>query len=115
MAEALIKLVKVPWISPCSEFGTWIEITACNAGPALQAVISIQVPNSEQGEIQGTLTSLMSASAIVGPPVMTGIFYYYTNDDAPFTFAGAPFLLAAILMIISAFMAYFSFKKNINN
>ncbi len=31
------------------------------AGPALQAVISIQVPETEQGKIQGTLTSLMSA------------------------------------------------------
>ena len=83
------------------------------AGPALQAVISNQVPNTEQGEIQGTLTSLMSASAIVGPPIMTGIFYYYTNENAPFEFAGAPFLLGGILMVISAIMAYFSFRKNI--
>lgn len=83
------------------------------AGPALQAVISNQVPASEQGEIQGTLSSLMSASAIVGPPLMTGIFYFFTHDEAPFQFAGAPFLLAAILMIISAFMAYYSFKKHV--
>ncbi|MDP5094151.1 MAG: TCR/Tet family MFS transporter [Polaribacter sp.] len=82
------------------------------AGPALQAVISNQVSSSEQGEIQGTLSSLMSASAIVGPPLMTGIFYYFTHNDAPFQFAGAPFLLAAFLMIISAFMAFYSFKRN---
>jgi DHA1 family tetracycline resistance protein-like MFS transporter len=82
------------------------------AGPALQAVISNQVPSTEQGEIQGTLASLMSASAIVGPPVMTGVFYFFTHDDAPFKFAGAPFLLAAFLMIISAFMAFYSFKRN---
>ncbi|WP_445749185.1 TCR/Tet family MFS transporter [Polaribacter sp.] len=82
------------------------------AGPALQAVISNQVPSSEQGEIQGTLSSLMSASAIVGPPLMTGIFYYFTHNDAPFQFAGAPFLLAAFLMIISAFMAFYSFRRN---
>ncbi|RCS28307.1 MFS transporter [Polaribacter sp. WD7] len=82
------------------------------AGPALQAVISIQVPETEQGEIQGTLTSLMSASAIVGPPLMTGMFYYFTKDDTPFKFAGAPFLLAAILMVISAFMAFYSLKKH---
>ena len=61
------------------------------AGPALQAVISIQVPSSEQGEIQGTLTSVMSASAIVGPPLMTGIFYYFTQKDSEIIFAGAPF------------------------
>ena len=82
------------------------------AGPALQAVISIQVPETEQGKIQGTLTSLMSASAIVGPPLMTGIFYYFTKEQTPFEFAGAPFLLASILMTISALMAYYSFRKN---
>lgn len=82
------------------------------AGPALQAVISIQVPETEQGKIQGTLTSLMSASAIVGPPLMTGIFYYFTKEQTPFEFAGAPFLLASILMTISAVMAYYSFRKN---
>ncbi len=81
------------------------------AGPALQAVISIQVNSKEQGEIQGTLTSLISASAIVGPPIMTGIFYYFTTEKAPFKFAGAPFLLAAILMIISAFIAFYTFKN----
>lgn len=82
------------------------------AGPALQAVISNQVPSSEQGEIQGTLSSLMSASAILGPPLMTGVFYYFTHNDAPFQFAGAPFLLAAFLMIISAFMTFYSFRRN---
>ncbi len=81
------------------------------AGPALQAIISLQVPASEQGEIQGMLTSLVSATAIVGPPIMTGIFYYFTHDNAPFTFPGAPFLLGAILMLISALIGYQSLKK----
>lgn len=81
------------------------------AGPALQAVISIQVPASEQGEIQGTLTSLMSASSIIGPPLMTGIFYYFTHDDAPFTFAGSPFFLGGFLMTISAVIAFVTFKR----
>ena len=84
------------------------------AGPALQAVISIQVPSSEQGEIQGTLTSVMSASAIVGPPLMTGIFYYFTQKDSEIIFAGAPFLLGGVLMILSASIAYFSFTKRKN-
>jgi DHA1 family tetracycline resistance protein-like MFS transporter len=82
------------------------------AGPALQAVISLQVPANEQGEIQGTLTSVMSASAIIGPPVMTGIFFYFTNKDATIHFAGAPFLLGGILMIISSLLAYFAIKKH---
>ena len=81
------------------------------AGPAMQAVISSQVPANEQGEIQGTLSSLMSASAIVGPPMMSTVFYYFTHKDAPFQFAGAPFILGGVLMLVSTIIAYFSFKK----
>jgi MFS transporter, DHA1 family, tetracycline resistance protein len=81
------------------------------AGPAMQAVISSQVPANEQGEIQGTLSSLMSASAIVGPPMMSTVFYYFTHKDAPFQFAGAPFVLGGILMFLSTIIAYFSFRK----
>ena len=82
------------------------------AGPAMQAVISEQVPANEQGEIQGTMSSLMSASTIIGPPLMSSIFYYFTHDEAPFKFAGAPFVLAAFLMICRTLIAYFSFRRN---
>lgn len=76
------------------------------AGPALQSIITSKVPVTEQGEIQGTLTSLMSASAIVGPPMMTNTFYFFTHKEAPFQFPGAPFLLGGILMLISCIIAY---------
>ncbi|MGG7036404.1 MAG: TCR/Tet family MFS transporter [Flavobacterium sp.] len=82
------------------------------AGPALQAVISGKVPANEQGEIQGTLSSLMSASAILGPPMMTNTFYFFTHKEAPFQFPGAPFVLGGILMFLSTLLAYFSLKKH---
>ena len=81
------------------------------AGPAMQAVISEQVPANEQGEIQGTMSSLMSASAIIGPPMMSTVFYFFTHNEAPFKFAGAPFVLAGFLMLLSTIVAYLSFKK----
>lgn len=81
------------------------------AGPALQAVVSANVPANEQGEMQGTLASLMSASAIIGPPMMTNTFYFFTHKDAPFQFAGAPFLLGGFLMLLSTFIAVYSLKK----
>lgn len=81
------------------------------AGPAMQAIISSKVDATEQGEIQGTLSSLMSVSTIIGPLLMTNVFHYFTNDNAPFKFAGAPFVLGATLMLFSAVVAYFSFKK----
>ena len=82
------------------------------AGPALQSIISGHVPPNEQGELQGALTSLMSATSIIGPPVMTNLFAYFTKPSAPFQFAGAPFLLGAILMLASTILSYTSMKKD---
>ena len=81
------------------------------AGPALQSVVSGKVPPNEQGEIQGTMASLMSASAIIGPPMMTNTFYFFTHKDAPFQFAGAPFILGGFLMLLSTVIAYYSLRK----
>lgn len=76
------------------------------AGPSLQGVISTQVPPNVQGELQGGLTSLMSATAIVSPPIMTTIFAYFTAENTPFYFPGASMLTGAILTCISALLAY---------
>jgi DHA1 family tetracycline resistance protein-like MFS transporter len=81
------------------------------AGPALQAIISQNVPSNEQGELQGALTSLMSVTSIIGPLMMTYLFAWFTRPNASFKFSGAPFLAAAILMIFSAFLAARSMKK----
>jgi DHA1 family tetracycline resistance protein-like MFS transporter len=80
------------------------------AGPALQAIISGHVPPNEQGELQGALTSLMSATSIVGPPLMTGLFGYFTHNSAPVYFPGVSFLLGGILMLASAVFAYHALK-----
>lgn len=79
-------------------------------GPALQAVISNHVPPNEQGELQGALTSLMSVTTIIGPPVMTNLFAYFTQKGAPVYFPGAPFLLGAVLMLASTILAYRMFR-----
>lgn len=80
-------------------------------GPALQSVITKNVPSGEQGELQGALTSLMSATSIIGPPLMTNLFYYFTHDDAPFKFSGAPFFLAFLLMAASVIITYINFNS----
>jgi DHA1 family tetracycline resistance protein-like MFS transporter len=82
------------------------------AGPALQGYMSNSVPANEQGELQGGLTSLVSLSSIFGPLLMTWSFYFFTKQDAPFHFPGAPFAIGAILMLLSALLAVRSFKKN---
>lgn len=82
------------------------------AGPALQGIISKQVPDNEQGELQGSLTSLMSISSIVGPPIFTGLFHFYTETPEERYFPGVPFLLAAIICVIAAVLAIRSYHKH---
>lgn len=81
------------------------------AGPALQSIISGHVPPNEQGELQGALTSLMSATSIIGPPLMTNLFAYFTKSTAPVYFPGAAFLLGAIFMMASALWAYYALRS----
>ena len=80
------------------------------AGPALQAIISSHVPPTEQGELQGALTSLMSATTIVGPLIMTNLFAFFIRPNAAFRFPGAPFILGAVLLIVSTILAYHALK-----
>ena len=82
------------------------------AGPALQGTISAQVPATEQGELQGSLTSLISATGVVGPLLMTYLFGYFTRPTAPIQFPGAPFLLGAVLTLASVALAVRSLRKH---
>lgn len=81
------------------------------AGPAIQGLISNQIPPNEQGELQGGLTSLMSVTSIIGPPLMTTLFAWFTGKNAPVQFPGAPFLMGAILMLVSTVLAVRSFRR----
>jgi DHA1 family tetracycline resistance protein-like MFS transporter len=82
------------------------------AGPALQGLISNQVPPTEQGELQGALTSLISLTSIIGPLVMTNLFAYTTANDSLFFLPGAPFFLAALLILISGYFAFKTLSKH---
>lgn len=82
------------------------------AGPAMQGIISSQVPANEQGELQGSLTSLNSVAAIIGPILMTFLFYKFTAKDAPIYFPGASFMAAAILTTISLLLIIRTLRKN---
>ena len=76
------------------------------AGPALQGIMSNQVPSNEQGELQGALSSMMSLTSIIGPPVMTGLFAFFTGPEAPIELPGAPMMLGAALVLIGLFLSW---------
>jgi DHA1 family tetracycline resistance protein-like MFS transporter len=76
------------------------------AMPNLQSLMVSQVPANEQGELQGGLTSLVSVTTIFGPIMMTGIFYFFTTDGAPFHFPGSAFFLGGLFMLVSFIITY---------
>lgn len=71
------------------------------AGPAMSGIASSQVGPAQQGELQGAIGSVGSLTNIISPLMMTIVFGIYTAPDAPFYFPGAPFILAAILTMMS--------------
>lgn len=78
--------------------------------PAMQSIISSRVPANEQGNLQGSLNSLMSLTSIIGPLLMTNTYATFTGEHAPVHFAGAAFLLGAIFMFASILLSVSSLK-----
>lgn len=81
------------------------------SGAALQGLITSKVGPKEQGELQGTLSSINSISIVIGPLVMSYIFHYFTGRSAIINFPGAPYLFGALLMIISIVIVTRSFNR----
>ncbi len=76
------------------------------AMPNLQSYMAGKVEPSQQGELQGGLTSVVSLTTIVGPVMMSQIFYFFTTDKAPFVFPGAAFFVGGICMLISMLISW---------
>jgi MFS transporter, DHA1 family, tetracycline resistance protein len=75
------------------------------AGPAVQAVMSTKVAPSEQGELQGSMTAIMSVTLFLSPLLMTYLFSSFSAPTAPFYFPGAPFLVAGLFCLAGLFVA----------
>lgn len=65
--------------------------------PALRAITAAGVPPSEQGDLQGTLTSLSSVTSIVGPLLFSYVFATFSGPGATTHFPGAPYFVAALM------------------
>jgi DHA1 family tetracycline resistance protein-like MFS transporter len=81
------------------------------AGPSTQSLMSGQVPPNEQGELQGTLTSLMSITAIIGPLLFPYLFSYFTSENAPVHLPGAAMYCSALLTLAALITCVFVFRR----
>ncbi len=81
------------------------------AGPAVQAILTREVGPSEQGELQGTLVSLQSLTAIFAPILATSLFARFAPETAVPRIPGAAFYAAALLNAIGFALAWRLFAK----
>jgi DHA1 family tetracycline resistance protein-like MFS transporter len=65
-------------------------------GPALNALMSHQVPPDEQGELQGATSSLTNLTSVGAMWTMPTLFAWFTGPSAPVYFPGASFFAAAL-------------------
>lgn len=82
----------------------WIVVGAGSGliMPAMNGIMSRQLPANAQGELQGILGSVASSTFIISPVVMTQLFAYFSSPEAPVYFPGAAFALAGVLTAASA-------------
>lgn len=82
------------------------------AGPAIQSLVAGSVDETEQGRVQGALTSLTSMTNIAAPLLFnTLLFSYFISDRAPVRLPGAPLLVGSILLTVSIFIAISVFRR----
>lgn len=74
------------------------------AMPAINGIISKQIPQNEQGEVQGALASVGGVTSIAAPILLTNVFAYFTGPGAPIYFPGAAFLAAGLMLALAALL-----------
>jgi len=104
------------WIALCVEAvglvgiafapsGAWVyafltlAVFSTMEGPALQKVMTERVAEDAQGELQGGLSAVGGLVLIISPLLYTQLFFAFESGRLGVTFAGAPFLMAAVFCV----------------
>ena len=70
-------------------------------GPALQGLMTRLVSASEQGQLQGANSSVLGIANLIGPILFTQTFASFIVAHRSWELPGAPFLLAALLLVVA--------------
>ena len=76
------------------------------SGPPMQGMMTRHVSPSEQGQLQGALSSLRGIAFMIGPLVFTNVFASFIGANRDWHLPGAPYLLAAMMIAGSTVMAW---------
>jgi DHA1 family tetracycline resistance protein-like MFS transporter len=76
------------------------------ASPSANGLMSARVSASEQGQLQGANAGIQGIANLVAPVIFAQLFAYAIGAGRGWNLPGAPFLLAAILLVAAAALAW---------
>ena len=77
-------------------------------GPAAMALMSRHVSASEQGRLQGANASVSGIANLFGPGLFTQVFAVAVGGGRESALAGAPLMVAALLLAAAGVLARFT-------
>ena len=75
-------------------------------GPASQGLMTQRVLPTEQGQLQGALTSILGITGMIGPGLFTLTFAHFITPGRHIELPGAPFLVASGLLFCALLLAW---------
>lgn len=85
------------------------------AAPAVQSLMSRRVDHSSQGKLQGAINSLRAVTGMTGPVLFTQIFALAIAPSARIRLPGAPYHLAALLLLSSLLLAVYVTRPRVES
>jgi len=80
--------------------------------PTMTAMLSHQVPDDEQGELQGGLASLQSLAMLMGTLIFAELFGYFMQPNPVIVSPSVTFFLAGVLVLIPLAFVVFGTKRD---
>ncbi|MBV8362667.1 MAG: TCR/Tet family MFS transporter [Deltaproteobacteria bacterium] len=89
-------------------FGLAVPVTGLwgLSGPPMQSLMTQRVKASEQGQLQGALSSLRGIAFMIGPMLFTDMFAAFIGPEHDLHIPGAPYLLAALMLTAATLIAW---------
>ena len=81
------------------------------ANPAAMALMSRHVGVDEQGQLQGANASIQGIANLIGPGLFSLVFAFAIRPELPVHLPGAPFALAAALLVAAMAIAWAVTKR----
>ena len=76
------------------------------SGPPMQGLMTRRVKASEQGQLQGALSSVRGVAFMIGPLLFTNAFAVFISPVRGWHVPGAPYLLAALMLMAATIVAW---------